>query len=41
MAGTPRLLYVRGMKAGDVRKALDAVTDNQDMLLQMWSELHG
>lgn len=39
--GTPRLLYVRGMKAGGVRKALEAVTDNQDMLLRMWSELRG
>lgn len=39
--GTPRVLDVRGMKAGDVRKALDAVKDNQDMLLRRWSDLHG
>jgi len=38
--GKPRVLNVRGMKAGDVRKALEAVASNQDMLLQMWSELH-
>jgi hypothetical protein len=39
--GAPRIINVQGMKAGDVRKALQAVTDNQDMLLQMWSSLHG
>jgi triacylglycerol esterase/lipase EstA (alpha/beta hydrolase family) len=39
--GKPRILEVRGMKAGDVRKALDAVADNHDMLLQLWSDLHG
>ena len=38
--GKPRVLNVRGMKAGDVWKALEAVASNQDMLLQMWSELH-
>lgn len=39
--GTPRVIEVRGMKAGDIRKALDAVADNHDMLLRIWSDLHG
>lgn len=39
--GPPRIVEVRGMKGGDVRKAFQAVVDNQDMLLRMWSELHG
>lgn len=39
--GTPRVIGTKRMKATDARKALQAVADNQDMLLQMWSKLHG
>ncbi len=39
--GPPQLISVSGMKTGDVRKALQAVAEHQEMLLQMWSESHG
>jgi hypothetical protein len=40
-SGPPRLMSVSGMKTGDVRKAMLAVAEHRDMLLLMWSELHG
>lgn len=39
--GRPEIMDVSGMKAGDVRKALLAVTEAQSMLLDEWSKIHG
>jgi hypothetical protein len=39
--GTPRVISTKRMRASDARKALQAVKEHQDALLQMWSELHG
>jgi hypothetical protein len=40
-SGRPEIMDVNGMKGGDVRKALMAVTDAQSMLLDEWSKIHG
>ena len=39
--GRPELIESSGMKLGDVRKALEAVTEAQPMLLDEWSRIHG
>ena len=39
--GLPEVMSVRGMKFGDVQKALRAVTENQAMLLGLWRQIHG
>jgi hypothetical protein len=39
--GRPELIESSRMKAGDVRKALAAVTEAQSMLLDEWSKIHG
>ena len=38
--GRPVLLHARGMKSGDIRKAMHAIAAEQDLLLRIWSELH-
>ncbi len=37
----PDVREVNGMPRRDVRRALDLVTNNQEMLLARWEEIHG
>lgn len=39
--GRPELLWVTGLKDGDIRKAMKAVADHRDELLELWREIHG
>lgn len=39
--GRPQVVDFTKMRAGDVRKALRIVTDQQAMLLEKWKEFHG
>jgi uncharacterized protein DUF4160 len=39
--GTPELLAASRMKEGDIRKAVRIVAEQQDYLLECWSEIHG
>ena len=39
--GRSEVIYAKGMKDGDVRKALRVVDEHQTVLIQYWSELHG
>lgn len=39
--GEPELVSNDGMKAGDVRKMMRIAGEQQAMLLQKWSEIHG
>lgn len=39
--GRPYLMSAEGVKFVDARRALHAVEENQDVLLEQWSELHG
>lgn len=39
--GRPEVIYNKGLRAGDVRKALRLVTDSQAMLIAKWKEFHG
>ncbi len=37
----PLAIYVCGMKAGDLRKAMDVLKDNQAWFLEEWNRLQG
>lgn len=39
--GEPELVYNDGFKAGDLRKALRIVAEQQAMFLRRWDEYHG
>jgi hypothetical protein len=39
--GVPELVYSDGLKAGDLRKALRIVAEQQAMLIEKWDEHHG
>jgi hypothetical protein len=39
--GLPQIVGVNGLKFGDLRKAIRAVTENQTMLLDLWRQIHG
>lgn len=39
--GKPELVYNDGLKAGDLRKALRIVAEQQAMLMQRWDKHHG
>jgi hypothetical protein len=39
--GAPVLLWVEGMKANDVRRAMQLVRDHQQAFLDRWREIHG
>ena len=44
LAGSDGLLVVievRGLKYGDMRKALQAVSEHQGMLIELWRDIHG
>jgi len=40
-SGAPELLWVDGMKRGDVRRAMQIAAEKQDYLLKRWSDIHG
>ncbi len=39
--GDPELVYTDGLKAGDVRKAMRIVAEQQAMLMKRWEDYHG
>ncbi len=39
--GMPALISAEGMKAGDIRKAMKIVRDQQEQFLAKWREIHG
>jgi hypothetical protein len=39
--GEPELVYNDGFKAGDLRKALRIVAEQQETMLERWDEYHG
>jgi len=39
--GAPELIWVQGMRFVEARRAMQIVTEQQHMLLQRWSEIHG
>ena len=39
--GRPKLIDSDGLKAGDLRKALRIVSEQQAMMLERWNEYHG
>jgi hypothetical protein len=39
--GGPELVYSDGLKAGDLRKAMRIVAEQQAMLMAKWDEHHG
>ena len=39
--GLPEIVDEIGMKAGDRRRAMDVVRDQQSALLMHWNEIHG
>ena len=39
--GEPKLVYNDGFKAGDLRKALRIVAQQQATMLERWDEYHG
>lgn len=39
--GDPELVYNDGLKAGDLRKALRIVAEQQGALMEKWNEHHG
>jgi hypothetical protein len=39
--GLPELLWADEMKRGDIRRAMQIVTQSQEYFLIKWSEIHG
>lgn len=39
--GTPELIWAEGMKANDLRRAMQLVRDQQAQFLAKWREIHG
>jgi Domain of unknown function (DUF4160) len=39
--GAPELVRAYGLSAGDVRKAMKIVQDQQFLLMRKWKEIHG
>lgn len=39
--GTPELIWAEGMKANDLRRAMQLVRDQQAQFLTLWREIHG
>ncbi len=39
--GLPELLWADGMKRGDIRRAMQIVSQAQDYFLTKWREIHG
>lgn len=39
--GAPELVWAEGMKANDLRRAMQMVRDEQEQFLARWREIHG
>jgi hypothetical protein len=39
--GGPELVWAEDMKRGDVRRAMQIVTEERDAFLTRWNEIHG
>jgi hypothetical protein len=39
--GAPTLVWVEGMKANELRRAVQLVRDQQEQFLARWREIHG
>ena len=39
--GEPELVWVDGMPRADVRRAMRIVTEQKDLLVKRWREIHG
>lgn len=39
--GAPELVWVDGMKRGEVRRAMKIVVEQQNQLLARWRDIHG
>lgn len=39
--GAPEIVTIESMKRGDVRRAMQIVSKQQNYLLSCWSEIHG
>jgi len=39
--GAPSLVWAEGMKANDLRRAMQMVVDQQEQFLAKWREIHG
>lgn len=39
--GGPELVWVEDMKRNEVRRAMAVVTENREMFLARWREIHG
>lgn len=39
--GTPELIWAEGMKANDLRRAMQLVRDQQAQFLTRWRDIHG
>lgn len=39
--GSPMLVWARNMKGNEIRRAVQVVRDQQDLLLARWREIHG
>lgn len=37
----PRATWSRGMKTGDIRRAMQIVVEQKAFLIEKWSEIHG
>jgi len=40
-SGRPELIYARGLKDSDVKKAMKIVSESRADLLARWSQIHG
>ena len=39
--GAPELVWADGMSRSEVRRAMEVVTAEQQLLLERWSDIHG
>lgn len=40
-SGEPDLIWAEGMKANDIRRAMQLIRDQQEQFLAKWREIHG
>ena len=40
-AGVPELIWADGMTRGEVRRAMQVVVEEQELLLARWEDIHG
>lgn len=39
--GGPELIWVEGMKRSDIRRAMKIITEQRELFLARWREIHG